>query len=157
MVSYVHMSLEQVIRLAIEREMTARELYLEALGMVQDELVQGLLRELAAQEEGHRRRLEALLAGGTLAASLTASRSPVQDLHLTDYLEEVPLDENADVQQVLIVSGKREAGSHALYRALAGAATDAEVANLFDYLAAQELEHKQRVERLYEDLFYREN
>jgi rubrerythrin len=58
---------------------------------------------------------------------------------------------------VLIVSGKREAGSHALYSALAGAATDLEVANLFEYLAAQELEHKQRIERLYEDLFYREN
>ncbi|HQP36614.1 MAG TPA: ferritin family protein [Polyangiaceae bacterium] len=60
-------------------------------------------------------------------------------------------------QQVLIAAGKREAGSHALYTALAGVAVDAEIANLFDYLAAQELEHKQRVERLYEDLFYREN
>jgi rubrerythrin len=156
-VSYAGMTLEQVILLAIEREVTAREVYLEAQGLVPDELVQGLLRELAAQEEGHRRRLEALLAGGTLATQLTASRRLVQDLHLTDYLEAVPLDENADLQQVLIVSGKREAGSHALYSALAGAATDLEVANLFEYLAAQELEHKQRIERLYEDLFYREN
>lgn len=155
--SYADMTLEEVIQLAIEREVGARELYLEALEQVQDELVQGLLRELAAQEEGHRRRLEALLAGGKLASRLAAGHRPAQDLHITDYLQEVPLDEHADVQQVLIVAGKREAGSHALYSALAGVAADAEVANLFDYLAAQELDHKQRVERLYEDLFYREN
>lgn len=155
--SYEDMTLEEVIQLAMEREVEARDLYLGVLEQVQDDVVQGLLRELAAQEEGHRRRLEALLASGTLTRYLAAGSRPVQDLHLTDHLVETPLDENADVQQVLIAAGKREAGSHALYTALAGVAVDAEIANLFDYLAAQELEHKQRVERLYEDLFYREN
>lgn len=155
--SYEDMTLEEVIQLAVEREVEARDLYLGLLEQVQDDVVQGLLRELAAQEEGHRRRLEALFVSGTLTRQLAAGPRPVQDLHLTDHLVETPLDENADVQQVLIVAGKREAGSHALYTALAGAAVDAEIANLFDYLAAQELEHKQRVERLYEDLFYREN
>ncbi len=155
--SYADLSLEEVIQLAIEREIEARELYLRAVALVQDEQARDLLRELAAQEEGHRRRLEALLASGTLETRLAVGRRPVEDLHVTDHLQEVPLDEHADVQQVLIVAGKRESGSHALYRALAGVARDAEIANLFDYLAAQELEHKQRVERMYEDLFYREN
>jgi rubrerythrin len=154
---YADMTLEQVIRLAIEREEAAHELYLGSLTLVEDGPAQDLLRELAAQEEGHRRRLEALLASGTLAERLSASRRPVQDLHLTDYLEEFPLDERSDVQQVLITAGKREGGSHALYTALAEAAPDAEVANLFEFLAAQELEHKERIERLYEDLFYAEN
>ncbi len=154
---YADMTLEQVIHLAIEREVQARDLYLAALPRVQDEPVQELLRDLASQEEGHRRSLEALSNAGGLETRLAAGARPVQDLHLTDYLQPVPLDADADVQQVLIVAGKREAASHALYVALAGIATDAEVANLFDYLAVQELEHKQRVERLYEDLFYREN
>jgi rubrerythrin len=154
---YADMTMEQVIRLAMEREEAARELYLQVLPMVDDAQAQDLLRELAAQEEGHRRRLEAFLTSGKLAAQLAAVRRPVEDLHITDYLQEFPLDERADVQQVLIVAGKRETGSHTLYSALAGNTTDPEVANLFDFLATQELEHKQRIERLYEDLFLREN
>jgi rubrerythrin len=151
------MTLEQVIRLAMEREQAAHDLYAEVADLVRDDPARDLLRELAAQEEGHRRRLEALLASGTLEARVAAGRRPVQDLHLTDYLQEFPLDERSDVQQVLIASGKREAGSHALYTALAEAASDAEIASLFDFLATQELEHKQRIERLYEEMFLAEN
>ncbi|MGI6368438.1 MAG: ferritin family protein [Anaerolineae bacterium] len=155
--SYDDLTLEQVIQLAIEREIAARDLYSSLLEQVQDEVVQGLLRDLAAQEEGHRRHLEVLLSAGALTRRLTAAPRPVTDLHLTDHLVEAPLDAHADVQQVLIAAAKREAGSHALYKALADAAADAEIANIFDYMATQELEHKQRIERLYEDLYYREN
>ncbi|NLT73641.1 MAG: ferritin family protein [Chloroflexi bacterium] len=155
--TYADLTLEQVIQLGIQREIEARELYLSVLARVDEQVVQDVLRELAAQEEGHRRSLQLLLDEGALERRLAASRRPVEDLHLTDYLEETPLDEHADVQQVLIVAGKREATSHALYSVFAKVAADAEVMNLFEYLAAQELEHKQRIERLYDDLFYREN
>ncbi len=150
------LSWEAVVQTAIEREREAQELYLEASEKVKAGEARELLHDLAAQEEGHRRRLERLLAGQISPEVLARYDREIVDLRITDFLQEVPLDERSDVQQVLIVAGKREAGSHALYAALADACEDDEVAALFQFLATEELEHKQRIERLYEELFYSE-
>lgn len=147
-------TLQEILQLAIQREIEARELYTRTAGMVEDEQAQGLLKELAAQEEGHRRRLEALLEDPSSFSRLTRRKEPMVDLGITDFLQETPLDEEADIQQILIVAGKREGGSYDFYTALAMAAEDPEIEGLFRYLADQELEHKHRIERLYEELFY---
>lgn len=145
---------QEILQLAIQREIEARELYTHVARMVEDDQACALLQELADQEEGHRRRLEALLRGDAPLDRLTQRKETIEDLGITDFLQESPLDEKASVQEILIVAGKREAGSHAFYRAMASIAQDMETANLFRYLAEQELEHKNRIERLYEKLFY---
>ena len=90
-----------------------------------------------------------------------ARRQPKQitDLKLTDYLVEVPLDRLADFQDILIVAGKREKASAELYTGLAEVAEvagNAQTAELFRFLAAEEQAHKHRVETLYEDKVYKE-
>jgi rubrerythrin len=147
---------QEILRVAIEREVEARQLYLDMAARVEDEQAKELLQELAAQEEGHRNRLQAVLSAGADPELLSRQSRRVTDLRITDFLREMPLDENADVQQVLIVAGKREAGSYDLYSAMASISEDEETEALFRYLAGQELEHKHRVERLYEDLYYTE-
>lgn len=145
---------QEIIQTAIGREIEARALYLDLASRVEDDQARELLQELAAQEEGHRRRLEALLAGSVNPELLARQTKRVEDLRITDFLQETPLGESSDVQHVLIVAGKREAGSYDLYSALASIAEDRETEALFRYLAGQELEHKHRIERLYEDLYY---
>ncbi len=147
---------QEILRTAMERESEARQLYLDMSERVENQRAQELLQELAAQEEGHRRRLEALLEHGILPDQLARQSKRIEDLGITDFLQETPLDENSDVQQVLIVAGKREAGSHDLYSALASIAEDEETETLFRFLAEQELEHKHRIESLYEELYYTE-
>lgn len=147
---------QEILTTAIEREIEAHQLYLEMSERVENQRAQELLQELAAQEQGHRRRLEALLESGVSPEKLARQSKRIEDLGITDFLQETPLDEHSDVQQVLIVAGKREAGSHDLYSALASIADDEETEALFRFLAEQELEHKHRIERLYEDLYYTE-
>ncbi len=147
---------QEILTTAIEREIEAHQLYLEMSERVENPRAQELLQELAAQEQGHRRRLEALLESGVSPEKLARQSKRIEDLGITDFLQETPLDEHSDVQQVLIVAGKREAGSHDLYSALASIADDEETEALFRFLAEQELEHKHRIERLYEDLYYTE-
>jgi rubrerythrin len=149
--------IREIIEAAIQREIEAYDLYTRAAGMVEEAHFVELLRELAAQELGHRRKLEALLAGDVFTAISGSQRKQVADLKITDYLVEVPLNARSDFQDILIVAGKRERASHELYTSLAQIAETPEAVALFEFLAAEEAAHKNRVESLYEKYVYREN
>lgn len=146
-----------ILQTAIQREIEAHALYQETAQRVEDSAVRELLFELAAQELGHRHRLEALLKGDLSRVLSRAQARRVEDYRITDHLIEVPLAPDATVQEVLIVAGKREKGSHDLYAALARLAEELTARQLFEFLANEELLHKQRVELLYEQLMYPEN
>jgi rubrerythrin len=149
--------IDDILRTAIQREIDAHQLYASAAEMADQPHAAALLRELAAQETGHRHRLEALLAGNVFQALSQAQQRKVIDLKISDYLVEVPLAPDSDLQDVLIVAAKRENASHELYASLAQVAEEAETVRLFEYLAGEELAHKNRVETLYEEIIYRDN
>lgn len=109
------------------------------------------------QEQGHRNRLESLLKGKVFQVLSKTQQKKVIDLKITDYLIEVPLVSDSDLQDILIVAGKREKASHGLYTALAQVSEDAETVKLFGFLANEELGHKNRVETLYEQIVLKDN
>jgi len=144
--------LREIIQTAIEREIEAKKLYLDAVELVKKDHLRDLLRDLANQEEGHRLKLQSLLAG-----ELEVWASPPRDridLKITDYLVETAISPLSDFQDIMILAGKREKASHDLYLALANASGPGQAAELFRFLAAEELAHKQRVEALYQDVVY---
>ncbi|MBM3188424.1 MAG: hypothetical protein FJZ90_06850 [Chloroflexi bacterium] len=149
--------IQDILRTAIQREIDAYTLYNTTAERVDASHSKELLQDLAAQELGHRKRLESLLAGNVFRVISRAQRKKVQDLKLTDYLVEVPLTPDSDFQDILIVAGKREKASHDLYAALAKVSEDPETTKLFEFLANEELTHKNRVETLYEDIVYKDN
>jgi len=149
--------IQDIIRTAIQREIDAYALYSAASAKAESAHVKEILNDLAAQEQGHRARLEAILEGNTFRLITKTQRQKVTDLKITDYLIEVPLAPDSDFQDILIVAGKREKASHDLYAALAQVTEDAETKQLFDFLANEEMGHKNRVESLYEELVYKEN
>ena len=150
-------AIQDTLKTAIQREIDAYNLYSNASKMVESAHAKTILDELAAQEKGHRTKLEALFSGRVFKVLSNRQERQVVDLKITDYLVEEPLDESSDFQDILIVAGKREKASHDLYAALAQVAEDGETRTLFEFLAQEELTHKQRVETLYEDLVYRAN
>lgn len=146
-----------ILRTAIQRETEAHALYSQAAQMIKAAHVRELLGELAAQELGHRNRLEALLRGDVFRVISRAQARQVKDYKITDHLIETPLAPDSSLQEILIVAGKREKGSHDLYAALGRISEDADTRELFEFLASEELTHKQRVETLYEQLVYPDN
>jgi rubrerythrin len=149
--------METIIQTAIQREIDAHNLYSSTAEKVDRQEAKSILDELAAQEIGHRERLESLLETGRFRAISKAQQQQVVDLKITDYLVEVPLDAESDLQDVLIVAGKREKASRDLYNALGKVAEDEDVKDLFGFLATQEAQHKKRVETLYEKVVYQWN
>ncbi len=150
-------AIRNVLRTAIQREIDAYTLYSSAAANVDDPQARDMLNDLAAQEVGHRKRLEGLLEGKVFRVLSQRQQQQVEDLKITDYLVEVPLNDDSDLQDVLIVAGKREDASHNLYASLAQVAEDDETQKLFEFLANEELTHKRRVETLYDQIIYREN
>jgi rubrerythrin len=150
-------AIQNVLRTAIQREIDAYTLYSSASAHVEDLQARDMLNDLAAQEVGHRKRLEGLLEGKVFRVLSQRQQQQVEDLKITDYLVEVPLNDDSDLQDVLIVAGKREDASHNLYASLAQVAEDDETQKLFEFLANEELVHKRRVETLYDQIIYREN
>jgi rubrerythrin len=150
-------AIREILQVAVQREIDAYNLYHSAAAMVDTPHSKETLNDLALQEVGHRNRLQALLDGNRFRAISRAQQKKVTDLKITDYLVEVPLTPNSDFQDILIVAGKREKASHDLYAALAEVADDEETTQLFQFLASEELGHKNRVETLYEQIVYKDN
>ena len=148
---------DDILRTAIRREIDAYNLYSSAVAVAQDAVAKEVLTDLANQEKGHRTRLETLADGNVFKILSRIQVRKVENLKITDYLVEVPLAAESDLQDILIVAGKRERASFELYAAMARIAPDDGTRKLFEFLANEELGHKIRVERLYDDLVYQDN
>jgi rubrerythrin len=149
--------LHAIIRTAIQREIDANTLYSNAAALAKTPNGRDLLLDMAAQELGHRNRLEAMLKGDVFKVLSKKQLKQVVDLKITDYLVEEPLAADSDLQAILIVAGKRERGSFELYSAMARVAGDPDTVKLFEFLANEEMAHKRRVETLYDELVYQDN
>jgi rubrerythrin len=146
-------ALSRVIRTAIRKEVQARDLYLRARKLAEDPAVRTLLDSLAGEEASH----AALLRGRALKAFVASNPPPVEDLRITEFLTPQKLSAQATFQEVLIYALKREAASFWMYQALAEETEDGPTRWLFRRLAQEERLHRNRLERVYDDVIFAED
>lgn len=150
-------ALERILDQAIQFEEDAFQFYTKAKAMVKRTNIKSTLQDLAKQEVKHKQRLQALRAGNTETIIAMPRQGKIEDLKLAEYLVPRPLDENASFQDVLIVAMQREKSSHDFYSTMAGIAEAAEAKSLFQFLAEEELVHKNKIESLYDEVLYKDN
>ncbi len=150
-------SIEAVINRAIQLEVEAMTLYSSAAQTVTDDAVRQRLLEMAAQERGHKAKLEDILAGNVRWAIRRSKSEPVKDLRLSDHLVGGSLDPQADYQDVLLFAAQREKAAHEFYKTMSEMVDDKLIQNLFEMLAAEELRHKYVLEKTYEEVVYKDN
>ncbi len=143
---------EKLISLAIEREIEAYQFYSKAAEQAELKSSAKLLEELAKQEETHQKKLEAALTEG-VGSTFEIKEDDFESLHLRDYLADVPLASDSSPQDILVVAIKREKNAHEFYRILADMTTSPSHKAVFDLLAREELAHKERLERMYDEIF----
>jgi rubrerythrin len=151
-----HMTVEGIIQRAIQFEQDAYDFYTGASEMVKLPHVKDMLNELAGDEVKHKEKLEGLLAGDAEQIVAAQQSQKIQDLKLADYLVAQPLNEDATIQDVLMTAMQREKNSHEFYNLMASIAASEAVKDLFQFLAQEELGHKNKVEVLYDDIVYKE-
>ena len=151
------MTIEQILREAIQGEADAYELYTSAVDMVRAEHIKELLGELAQEELGHKVALEKMLANPSQISGQVAAlqQADIVDYQIADHLVARPLGPDSTFQDVCIFAAQKEQESHQLYRDLASQNTG-EVGDLLEAMAKDELRHKNLVEGWYEDVVYQE-
>jgi rubrerythrin len=146
------MNAEEVINLAIRKEIEAYELYTGVMERVDNPGAARLLKDLAEQEAYHRRLLEGLPP--EQAGQFTPPRE--EQRHISEYLESRPLGPESSLQDVLIHAMEREEAASQFYSTMADSVDEAELRSLLEKLSTMEEAHEARLEDFYEDVFLKE-
>jgi rubrerythrin len=139
--------LENLIDIAIDREIEACDFYRDLAGKVEDPTTRGTLTFLAGEERRHREFLEGYRAGRYESNALNLS--DVVDYKIAEYLEEPDIKKDMDSSDVYLVAAHRELQSYRFYRALADLHPDGEARDMLLTIANEEMKHKEKVEYLY--------
>jgi rubrerythrin len=150
-------TIEQILREAIQGEVDSYDLYTNAMDLVRAEHIKELLGELAQEELGHKAALEKMLAEPSQIRGQVAAlqKAGIVDYKIADHLVARPLGPDSTFQDVCIFAAQKEQESHELYRDLASQNTG-EVGDLLEAMAKDELRHKNLVEGWYEEIVYQE-
>jgi rubrerythrin len=146
-------SVDAVLDFAIENEQGASDFYTELASKMEKPQMKQAFEGFAAEERGHKAKLEAIKAGKTVKLS----KAKVLDLKIGDYLVEQKPSASMDYQSALILAMKQEKAAFRLYTDLAASTDDEKTCDLFLSLAQEEAKHKLRFEVEYDDSFLREN
>lgn len=146
------LTLKDVLEQAIRKEIEARIFYTNLSREIDDKAAGEAFQELARQERGHQGLLEQYQRGELKEGSL--SHGHVIDYQIIEHLEGMQISPEATLRDAFLLAASREKASHELYLGLAQIHPDGPVKGLLEELAAQELEHKQRVEFLYTEVAF---
>jgi len=138
---------KEIIQFAIGREIDAANFYTEAKKSVKHSGTKELFSDFAKQEEGHKKKLERVLAGKIDTGKI----EKVPNLKISDYMVEGELRPDISYADILRIAMKREERSVKLYTDLKERNQDARLNDLFDFLIQEESEHKFRLEKIYDD------
>jgi len=144
------LTLKEVLEGAIQKEIMSRFLYIGLRQRVKKQDGRDAFQILAEQEEVHQRILEDYLHGkfkeGVLSLGL------VVDYKIADYLDQPEISPTMEMKDVYLMGAKKEKLSHNLYSSLAEIHPNGYVKHLLEDLASQELEHTNRLEKLYSEV-----
>jgi rubrerythrin len=147
-------TLKEILDTATKKETEAYEFYSEAVNIVKEPSAKVLLKEFADIELKHKNILENFDLNEVDEEHHTIKHP--HDLHLSQYLVDKEITEESTIQEIMIHAMKREQSAYEFYNDMAKVVTSIEVKNLFEDLAAEELDHKGRIETEYDDVIYKE-
>jgi rubrerythrin len=138
---------KEMIQFAIGREIDAINFYNQANKMVKHSGTKELFLDFMKQEEGHKKKLEGVLAGKVDAAKI----EKVPDLKISNYMVDGELRPDISYADILRIAMKREERSVKLYTDFKQRNQDATLNNVFTFLVQEESKHKYALEKIYDD------
>jgi rubrerythrin len=150
-----HKQLKEIMDMAIQYETDANEFYATAADVAKDPAAKTLLNEFAGIELKHKEKLESFNLDDVAHEHHIVPET--HDLHVSDYLLDKEIAPDSTSQDIMVHAMKREQKAYEFYARMLKVVTSGEVRVLFEELAAEELEHKARIETEYDDVVYKEN
>ncbi len=150
---YRNFTPKQLLNRAIGKEQEAQTLYEIFAGKAEDPQSKKLLEDLAKEELGHRLALEKIDPDnpGTFTAT-EISRG-----EFGEFFDRPQISHDATAQDVLRFAIAEEVEAFNFYSSMTKYTKDENFTNLLKKLASEEKRHKQKLERMYDDMFQPEN
>jgi len=147
--------LNELFDVAIYREVASQAFYHAAQEQTDDDGAKVQLKELEKGEVTHERQLKALKDKGFKGTSVRHQN--VVDLKMSDYLQAPMTLEGAGLQDTLAFAIRHEQQAADFYTGMMPLLESPEAKSVCQSLIQSELGHKAKLERLYDDLFYKED
>ena len=147
---------KKIIEAAVTVEEQSIALYSMALENTKYPSSNVFLEQLVSEEKGHKSKLDAIMNDPTKILELGSTKK-VQDLKIVDMIQDTPLSAESDYVNILIYATKREKSTYDYYNTLAMGLKGTKMGNAFFKLAQEELGHKNKLEKEYDDCILTEN
>ena len=144
-------SLDEILRYAIRKEADEAAFYQMAADRSNPGVRKAFL-ELSEEEKGHQRKLE----GFDLKTIEQMELKKGQDLGIGDAMSDIPFSSDMAYGDLLRMAIKNEEASHRLYASTAEIAPGPALKKLLLILAQEELSHKEKLEKIYDDEILKE-
>jgi rubrerythrin len=138
-------SIEEILELAIDREVEAYRLYMDLASRTATPMTRKMFEDLAQEELEHKGKLE-------LEVLKTGKVLRTAKLNLSDYMTSDEPKIDMDYKDILVGAIQKEKISFRLYVDLAAAVEDGESHEVLLSLAEEEAKHKLRFEIEYDNL-----
>ena len=146
-------TLEEVIKFAVQREDTAAQLYARAAQMTTSISARKMFEEFVQEELGHKKVFSQM--DSAKAEQYKARQIP--DMGISKYLADIELKPDMTYSQILQFAIKTEENAYQLYKAAAEATEDPQLKKTLEVFADVELGHKKRIEEIYDERVLTEN
>ena len=140
-------TLDDVIKFAIEREDTAYKLYKRAEELSTTIAAKKMFAEMAAEEATHKDVFSKIDVDKAEHHKLCT----IPEASIARYLSDVPFRPDMSYQEILTFALKTEENAYQLYKAAAGMTEDEQLQKVLMNFADVELGHRRRLEIIYEE------
>lgn len=144
---------KEVIDFAIEKEKLSKSVYEKAVAAAKMPNVKAMFKEMAQEEDNHRRLLENLNEKNVAKYKI----EKVPDLKISEFEAEVSFSPDMSYRDVLVMGMKSEEKSLALYKIMSEKSGDPQLKKLFDVLIQEEAKHKLKFEKEYDNAMLTED
>lgn len=146
-------TLEDVIKFAVQREDTAYRLYKRAAEETASISARKMFEEFAAEEAGHKDVFSRM----DLAKAEQYRASKISDMGISQYLVDIELKPDMTYVEILRYAIKAEENAYQLYKAAAEMTEEPQLKKTLEVFADVELGHKKRIEGIYDERVLTEN
>ena len=144
---------KETIQFALEKEKEAVAFYTHCSTLAKHDAMKRAFLEMAGEEKSHVRMLENFKPEHVERVALKT----IPNLKISDYLVDTEFRSDMNYKELLILAMKREESAYALYSHFAQEGGDPGIVKLFQILAQEELKHKNRLEKEYDDHVLQQN
>ena len=147
-------TLQDVLKVATEFERTARDFY-AALAPKVSKRIRYLVEELVVEEQAHYDLFSKLADDPQVEKQIRQEiKLPPSNKRFSDCIQLPDLGDNPDDQSILQYALGREQAAMDQYHALAESAPEGPLKDVFTFLAQEETEHKNELEKIYYEVVH---